>query len=75
MSRLLMIQIVLTLALALCAAAMGMQIFGWGRIDPDALLPWAYGAAASWCGMLVCMVARLCVWFRRWMASRESMKE
>ena len=59
MSKLFIAQVLFALILAVALLAMGMQIFGLNRIDPDILLPWAYTAAVGWFGSLACPILRL----------------
>lgn len=57
---LLIAQVVFALVLFVALLALGMQIFGTGHINADVILPWAYTAAAGWCGAWICLVIRLC---------------
>lgn len=65
MSKLLIAQIVFAVVALFAWLVIGMQIFGLGRIDPDAMLPWLYTAAVALGGMLVCAVARISIRFRK----------
>ena len=65
MSKLLIAQIICVIVAAFAMLVIGVQIFGWGHIRPEEILPWAYVALAGWVGMLVCLFIRLSVKFRR----------
>ena len=59
MSKLWIAQIAMAVVTLFALLVIGMHLFGWGRVDPDVILPWAYTAAASQCGMLICLFLRL----------------
>ena len=65
MSKLLIAQIVFTVIQVFAWLVVGMQIFGLGHIDPDAMLPWVYTAAVGLGGALVCHLARVSIRFRK----------
>ena len=64
MSKLLIAQMGFALVLFVAVVAMGMEIFA-GHMNPDVILPWAYVAAAGWCGGLVCAILRLNIWLKK----------
>lgn len=64
MSKWWIAQLICTAVAVFALLAIGMQLYGLNRIDPDAILPWAYTAAVGMGGMFVCGFIRLCVIFR-----------
>ena len=64
MSKLLIAQIALTVISVFSLLAIGVQIFGFGHINPAVLLPWAYVAVICQFGALMCLIIRVCEMIR-----------
>ena len=65
MSRLFILQLIFVAVLVISVFAIGIQLYGPGVTDYDAVISWGYAAAVGFAGGWICMIVRLGIRYRQ----------
>ena len=59
MSKLFMLQLIFVAVLVIAVSAIGIELYGPGRTNYDAVILWGYAAAVGFAGGWICLILRL----------------
>ena len=65
MSRLFVLQLIFVAVLVVAVLAIGVELYGPGHTNDDAVLNWGYAAAVGFAGGWICLILRLFLRLRR----------